>query len=113
MPFINLKTNAKIQDNDKNFIKSKLGDLIKILPGKSEAWLMIDLNDNQTMFFKGSDEKCAIVEVKIYGNAPESSLDKFTGEITSLISTKLGIDSSRIYVAYFPTENWGYAGHNF
>ena len=32
MPFIQVKTNAEINTNDENLIKSKLGELIKIIP---------------------------------------------------------------------------------
>ena len=41
MPFIQLKTNAEINENDEKLIKSKLGELITIIPGKSENWLMV------------------------------------------------------------------------
>ena len=65
------------------------------------------------MYFKGSDEKCAMIEVKIYGKASSDAYDKLTYEITNLISSTLNIPSTRIYVSYFETPNWGFAGSNF
>lgn len=113
MPFIQVKTNAEINANDEISIKSKLGELIKIIPGKSENWLMVQLSGGKKMYFKGSDEKCAMIEVKIYGKASSEAYDKLTYELTNLISNTLNIPSTRIYVSYFETPNWGFAGSNF
>ena len=113
MPFVQVKTNAKLTLNDEISIKSELGKLIKIIPGKSESWLMIDIKDEEKMYFKGSEEKCAMIEVMLYGGASDSSLNEFTGEVTDFISKTLAIDASRIYVSYFLTDKWGYAGSNF
>ena len=43
MPFINVMTNSEIKD--KNALKSELGNAITAIPGKSEAWLMVKLED--------------------------------------------------------------------
>lgn len=40
MPFIEVKTNQTIAD--KTALKSALGEAITAIPGKSEAWLMVD-----------------------------------------------------------------------
>jgi hypothetical protein len=36
-----------------------------------------------------------------------------TGKICDLINAELKIPQDRIYVAYLPLDNWGYAGSNF
>ena len=113
MPFIQLKTNAEINENDEKLIKGKLGELITIIPGKSENWLMVQISGGKKMYFKGSDEKCAMIEVKIYGKATSAAYDKLTYEITNLVSKTLNISPTRIYVSYFETPNWGFAGSNF
>ena len=50
MPFINVMTNSEIKD--KNALKSELGNAITAIPGKSEAWLMVKLEDKADMYFK-------------------------------------------------------------
>ena len=49
MPFINVMTNSEIKD--KNALKSELGNAITTIPGKSEAWLMVKLEDRADMYF--------------------------------------------------------------
>ncbi len=63
MPFINVMTNSEIKD--KNALKSELGNAITAIPGKSEAWLMVKLEDKADMYFKGSVEPCAMFEIAI------------------------------------------------
>lgn len=113
MPFVKLVTNSSIESKEES-LKRSIGELISILPGKSESWLMVELEGNKTMYFKGSADRCAMIDVNLYGlSVPQSSLDKFTEKVTDLVSSNLGINPSRIYVSYFLTDKWGYSGSNF
>lgn len=111
MPFIDVKTNIKIEN--KEVLKGELGRLISLIPGKSESWLMVDIEDNQNMYFKGSDAPLMMVEVKIYGSASESALNNFTLSVTNSLSLVYNVPKNRIYVSYFMTPFWGYDGENF
>ena len=113
MPFVNFKTNKVLTDVEKADLKSSLGKFISILPGKSESWLMVEIEDSRELYFRGTNDLAAMVEVKIYGGASSNSLNSFTKAITDFVSSKLNIDSSRIYVSYFGTNDWGYDGSNF
>ena len=53
MPFINSKVNVKTTLKQRQDIKERLGKAISIIPGKSESWLMLDLEDDQNMYFRG------------------------------------------------------------
>ena len=113
MPFINVKTNAQISKEQEVELKSRLGQAITAIPGKSEGWLMVGIEPQQSMYFKGSDAPCAMVSVSIYGSASSSAYDNLTGQIDDILNSILGIDISRIYTAYFPTSDWGWNGRNF
>lgn len=113
MPFIELKTNVDISDKSLSLIKKVLGKDIEILPGKSEKWLMINIQDKQKMSFDGSDEPCLIALVDLYGKCDDSSLNIFTSNISDVLSNELKISKKRIYVRYQFTDYWGYAGENF
>lgn len=113
MPYIDLNTNIEINKDLVEEIKSKFGELIEILPGKSEDWLMVKISQNNKMFFKGSNDALIMVEVKIYGSASKNSLDKFTSEMMDYLSNKLKVNKNRIYINYSFSENWGWNGFNF
>ncbi len=114
MPYIELNVNKEINKTLKEEIKTKLGSLIKELPGKSENWLMVNINDNTSLYFKGSEEGAIMVKVLVYGESYSSQiLNNFTSLLTFHLSSLLKISSERIYISYFFTKNRGFNGSNF
>lgn len=112
MPFIEVKTNQNIGEK-KNIIKSELGTAITAIPGKSEGWLMVEISDCLDMWFKGSDEPCAMFEVSIFGKAGDAAYDDLTGRLCSIAEKQLGVSPDRAYVKYTEISHWGYNGFNF
>ena len=53
MPYIDINITNKLNEKEKDKIKSKLGELITIIPGKKEASLMIGINDEYTIYLEG------------------------------------------------------------
>ena len=113
MPFINVKTNVNVSKEESDLIKTSLGKSISLLPGKSETWLMVEIESNEMMYFQGSNNPCAMVKVDLYGSSSKDNYNKLASAITSLLSDELKIDSSRIYVRFEEVSNWSYSGSLF
>lgn len=112
MPYINVKTNVAVSKETETAIKSSLGNAITAIPGKSEGWLMVGIEPEHILYFRGDNSPAAMVEVSIYGNASSNSLSVLTSNITGILIDNLGISSDRIYVSYMSTDNWGWNGSN-
>ena len=114
MPYININTSAEVTAEKGELLKSKLGKAIETIPGKNETWLMISVEDNQKMWFRGDDSApSAMVEVKIYGSADKMYYDAMTSSVCSILDEVLGVPSDRTYVKYEECFNWGWNGSNF
>lgn len=114
MPFINTKINTTLTKEKRDTIKSKLGQAITAIPGKSEAWLMVGFEENVPLYFKGSDDGLiAFVEVKVYGKASKDAFYNLTAKICKIYNEELNIDPAKIYIKYEEVENWGWNGSNF
>ena len=114
MPYINVKTNQQIADDTAESVKAQLGQAITAIPGKSEGWLMVGIEDNYDLWFAGEKiEKGAYVAVEIYGNASSDAYNRMTGEICTILGDELDIPADRIYVKYQGVADWGWNGHNF
>lgn len=111
MPFINVMTNSEIKDKDA--LKAELGKAIAAIPGKSEAWLMVRLDDRNDMYFKGSGEPCAMFDVSIFGSASDSAYDDLTNRLCKISESCLNVSPDRTYVKYSEIPNWGYNNFNF
>lgn len=114
MPFIHAMVSTALGDKEEKALKTELGKAIRVIPGKSEQWLMTAFDAEKHMYFRGDNSQpCAFVEVKLYGGENPAAFDKLTGEITRAFSDTLGIAADHIYVAYQTTQNWGWNGNNF
>ena len=113
MPLISTHTNIGVSREAEKNMKEKLGKAIQLIPGKSEAWLMLEFLEKTPMYFKGSDAPCALAEVKIFGRADKAAYEKLTGAITQCLSSELAIPADRIYVKYEEADYWGWNGSNF
>ena len=112
MPFINVKTNTAVSKEKMDAIKTQLGKAITALPGKSEAWLMVGIEPECALYFKGSDAPAAMVQVQTFGTNAQGT-DTLTGRICDILQAELSIPKDRTYVSYFGTANWGWNGGNF
>lgn len=114
MPFINSKVSVSMTQEKKERIKQRLGEIISLIPGKSENWLMVGFEDSYDLYFKGNkDDETAFIEVKVYGGAAPEVFDKMTAAICGIFQEELGIPENRIYVKYEEVEHWGWNGANF
>lgn len=113
MPYIQTRTNVKIDKEKEIRIKEELGRAITLL-GKSEDWLMIEFVPECNMYFQGDNDKLiAYVDIKIYGHGTRESFNQMTREVTRILNMELGIDPGNIYVSYGEYDNWGWNGANF
>lgn len=114
MPYIRTTVSKEITDEKKNALKAKLGQTIALIPGKSEAWLMLTFEDNMKMYFRGDcSEDYAYLEVSLFGSASDAAYDRLTQALSEIINEELGIDRSNIYIKYEEAEHWGWNGSNF
>lgn len=113
MPYIRTTTNVPVSDNAAEKIRAELGQAIRLIPGKSEQWLMLAVEGDKKMYFAGSDKPLAMAEVSLYGAADVECYNRLTGKITEILSKVLSVPADRIYVRYSETEYWGWNGENF
>lgn len=114
MPFINSKINVPVSSEQEEQIKSMLGQAIKAIPGKSESWLMVGIEPEYTLYFKGDKSTpTAFVEVSVFGSANPQAFSALTKEICDIFKAVLNISPDRVYVKYEATSNWGWNGANF
>ena len=114
MPFINSKVSVKITEEQEKELKTRLGQAISLVPGKSESWLMTGFEDGYHLYFRGDNsEPMAFVDVSVFGSPNSAAFSKLTAEICKIFGEVLGISSDHIYVKYSSTTDWGWNGSNF
>ena len=114
MPFIDSKVSVKTTPEQRKELKERLGQAIALIPGKSENWLMIDLADEQEMYFRGQGgEPTAFIGVNVFGDPDRAAFEKMTAELTKIYGEVLGVAPDHMYIRYAATRAWGWNGGNF
>ena len=91
---------------------AKSSDFISSLTGKPEDFVMVKLSDSLSMYFAGTDEYCAFIEIKSIGSLDPSKMSK---PICEFFSIELEIPKERIYV-YFQdvdSKQWAWNSRTF
>ena len=107
MPYISFKTNHKLTLRQENTIKSKSGELISLIPGKTEKALMIHMEDDQIMYFKGEETPCMVIEINLYKSAEFDDKKKLTEAMIQMIHETTKIEADNIYVIFHEFDHWG------
>ena len=109
MPYINLKTSRKISAEEGTKVKAAFGKAIECFPGKSEAYLMVGIEDEVRLWFRGDDsEDSAIVDVNLLGAVNSEASEKMTAVICDILENELSISPDRVYVKYTGYKDWGW-----
>lgn len=107
MPFIVSRINRKVSEEQKIELKANLGKAIECVPYKSEAFLMVGIEDEYTLFMAGNgDEPLAYVEVSIWKNENHMGYQSLTREIANSINKVLGVALENIYIRYIDIPSW-------
>ena len=109
MPMITAQIGKKLTEEEAIRLKSGLGEIIALIPGKSESVLMIDLCDGHNMFFKGEKTQAAYLDVRLYTKAPFEAKAAFAAAAAELLE-EVGIQRQDTYLTFTEFENWGMRG---
>jgi hypothetical protein len=109
---IALTTSAELIPAKEEALKSRLGEAITLLPGKSQAYLMLSLQGGVPMYFQGERRNAAFLEVSCFGHGQPAAYERMTGAVCDAVEELLGISPANIYVKYAETTNWGWNGAN-
>lgn len=110
MPYLALNTSENLSDAQKEKLKSEIGRIIALIPGKSEKVTMVDLSGGRSMYMGGAALPCAYVDVKVYTKADPDGKKCFALEMFKLLEQELGIKKDNVYLSIDEFDHWGSRG---
>lgn len=110
MPYIGVHVGKTLTQEAKDAIKAGLGEKIGLIPGKTEAVLMVDISDGHTMYMSGEQRALAYVDVKCYGTTEFDNKKAFTEAAFAVVGEAAGLAPTDIYVTYSEFSTWGTRG---
>ena len=110
MPFIIARVNTPVTHEQEIAIKSRLGQAIESVPGKSEEYLMVGIEADYHFYLRGAEQKAAYIEVSIFGNEAHLGYDTLSAEITETMEQELHIPPENVYIKYDDIKAWSVNG---
>jgi phenylpyruvate tautomerase PptA (4-oxalocrotonate tautomerase family) len=111
MPYININAAPTLKENEKEQMKAKMGELIALIPGKSEAVTMVGVNDGCSLYLGGKAlKKGAFIEIRLLGTAKKQDKEALTEAVFKAMKSMFGMPESDIYITIQEFDNWGFRG---
>ncbi len=113
MPFIVSRVNKKIDDSDKEKLRAGYIEKIERILGKPRSYIMLDIQDNCTLFPKGENQPAAYIEANIYGNRNNTGYAQLSQEVTDMFNEILNIPSENIFINFQDIPGFSIDGNFF
>jgi hypothetical protein len=110
MPYISVAISPKLDSSGREKLKTALGRLITIIPGKTESDLIVHIQNTDALYMGGAEVSCAYIDVRVYTKTTDEAKKGFTHETCAFIAREFGIPVERQYLTISEAENWGYDG---
>lgn len=110
MPYIGISTSQTLTSEQKDALKTQLGEKISVVPGKSEERLMVDISDGRAMYFAGQKKDLAYLDVKCYGAVDFEYQKAFTEAAFQCVEKITGLPKDCIYLTFGEFMHWGTLG---
>ena len=114
MPFVNITSAKKIDDETKAELNSRIGEIMPVIPGKNADNTLLCINDGVSIFMKGKPNDGVFVSVQVYKKSPEDAKKEFSRKIYEILKDIPGLDpESCLYMNFTEFENWAANGDYF
>lgn len=110
MPYISVTIGRKLEAPQREKLKSELGRLITIIPGKTEPDLIVHIQDLGAVYMGGAEVPSVYIDLRVYTKTTGEAKKRFTQETCAFIAKEFGIPVERQYLTISEFENWGYDG---
>jgi len=114
MPYINLKTNLKLDKTTKIELLNELTNIISKGLDKPENYIMCSIDDDKYMVFGNSVDAAMFIELRSI-RLPKKETPKLSASLSNFIKNNLNVPKDRIFINFINVEPhlWGYNGTTF
>jgi phenylpyruvate tautomerase PptA (4-oxalocrotonate tautomerase family) len=115
MPYIKIEISKEISETVKKNLVKGIADILSKEADKSEEYLMIKIEKNSDIWFRGEKIESAYIGIKLVGELLVEQKSIITDKMCRLHEKEIGIESKNIYITFaeISGENWGNDGKIF
>ena len=114
MPYLKVQTNIDISLEQQTTLLTGVSTLATQALGKPEIYVMVALQPNTPMFFAGTEQPTAFLELKCIHLSTQDTTT-LSKSFCAFIEDTLKIPKNRVYIEFINAEGalWGWNGRTF
>ena len=114
MPYLQITTNVTIPGDDREGVLADATRELADALGKSEKYVMVQINTQSTLAFGGTSEPAALIELTSLGLTGDDC-PELSRRLTAWVANQFAVSSDRIFVrlAAWPRTHWAWNGKPF
>ena len=114
MPCLQVRTNVKLTDEQKQKICLDLSKIVARLTGKPEHYVMVMVQECP-MSFGGSTDPCVFMDLRSIGCISRAKNKEHSAALTKYFTDEYKVPGERVYISFSNVkgEDWGYGGDTF
>ncbi len=111
MPFLVSKVNIPVSSDQEQELKARLGKAIELVPGKSEEYLFLCVEDQCRLWLRGDNSRpMGYLTVSIFGNEGHAGHREFTAAVTDIYRDLFEIAPKDFYIKFDDIAAWSAGG---
>ena len=112
MPFVRVKTNRTFEPSAELELKTRIGEAISLIPGKSEDFLLLTFEDDMHIWWHGSNEHPVVyIEASAFATEDRKGYPEFTEAVTQAFSEVLQMPAENVYIQFSDIPGWSVGGN--
>jgi phenylpyruvate tautomerase PptA (4-oxalocrotonate tautomerase family) len=99
MPTLRILTNVPIADEARRELLRRASSGVAAMLRKPESYVMVIIEDGRDLWFAGSGDPAAYLELKSLG-LPESETADYSSALCELLHDTIGVPPARVYIEF-------------
>ncbi len=110
MPYIAVRTTKSLSLKQIEELKTNFGKNLPVIPGKTEAGLMVDITGDVHLYHGGEARDLAFVEIRCFGPTAFEAKQAFAKTVFEALESIIGVAPGNVYYNHVDLDTWGSRG---
>ena len=106
MPYLHIALGLPVSPLARKALYERCAKLIEKIPGKNQQNLMVRIEQDADLYFRGGKTACAFVDLRLYTPAPAEAKRDFAAALTRELADRFAIEPDNVYMNFLELDHW-------
>ncbi len=113
MPFVTVRTSAAMDRGQELELRTRIGRAVSLVPGKSEASLLLCFEGAGRMYLRGQEALSAYITAEFFGNEDHAGFNRFAAAVSRSFYDVLGVPAENVFIRFGDIDVWSAGNATF